>query len=475
MKKNTKIFISVLLALTLLAGGTLAVLYFGFDINPFTRSGWKTRDGNTYYRNDEGEPLLDWQEIEGRWYYFDPAQEGAMVTGWMPVENGLVYLGDDGARASGWLRLEEGTYYLNPSDGLRFSGWLEDGGERYFFNDAGRMATGWVEYQGLRYYLDESGAAYTGWLEDQGQRYLLDGFGAAITGWIETPEGRCYLDDVTGAVSTGWTDTPDGRFYLDELGHPISGWTDTPEGRCFLDENGQAATGFVDDGGKRYYLDENGLMTLGWLELEGDRYYFREDGTMAIGEVEIDGNSRFFASTGKYVVLVNRWNPLPDDYEVELVNYGGNQVSAECYDQLVAMIKQIQPLGYYNVTNGYRSEATQQAIWDRRYNNFRASGYSHEEAMEEVGKSVAVPGTSEHHLGLSVDIDGVPAVHGWLAEHSWEYGFIVRYPDGKSDITGILYEPWHFRYVGVELAKELYDLGLCLEEYMDMLTAQNTQ
>ena len=72
------------------------------------------------------------------------------------------------------------------------------------------------------------------------------------------------------------------------------------------------------------------------------------------------------------------------------------------------------------------------------------------------------------------DIDGVKPVHNWLAEHSWEYGFIVRYPEGKSDITGILYEPWHFRYVGVELAKELYESGLCLEEYMAKLTAENS-
>lgn len=475
MKKIAKKILCLILAAAVLAGGTLAVLYFGFDINPFDRSGWKTKDGNTYYRTYEGEPLLGWQEIDGNWYYFDAARDGAMVTGWMDTGAGRCYLGSDGARHSGWLKLEDGTYYLNPADGLVFTGWLEEKGERYHFAENGRMTTGWLDHEGIRYYLDENGAAYTGWLELSGQTYLLDSFGAIVTGWIETQDGRIHLDNTTGAVSTGWLETEEGRFYLDENGHPGRGWTDTPTGRCFLDENGQAATGFVDDGGKRYHLDENGLMTLGWLELEGDRYYFRDDGTMAIGEVEIDGVSRFFASTGKYVVLVNKWHPVPEDYEVDLVSYGGNQVSSECYDQLVAMIKQIQPLGYYNVTNIYRSEATQQAIWDKRYNNYRASGYSHEEAMEEVGKSVAVPGTSEHHLGLSVDIDGVAAVHGWLAEHSWEYGFIVRYPEGKSDITGILYEPWHFRYVGVELAKELYDLGLCLEEYMEMLTAQNAQ
>ena len=83
---------------------------------------------------------------------------------------------------------------------------------------------------------------------------------------------------------------------------------------------------------------------------------------------------------------------------------------------------------------------------------------------------MAVPGTSEHHLGYAVDIDGVKAVHNWLAEHSWEYGFIVRFPEGSTHITGIEYEPWHYRYVGKELARELHELNITLEEYMDMLT-----
>ncbi len=475
MKRTAKTILCLLLAAVILLGAAWAVLYFVFDIDPLDRGGWKTRGGNTFYQTYEGDPLVGWQEIEGEWYYFDPSREGAMVTGWMDTDNGRCYLGSDGARHIGWLETQAGTYYLNPSDGLVFTGWLEENGERYFLGSDGIVVTGWTEVEGIRYYLCEDGKAYTGWLEESGKRYLLDGMGAVVTGWIETAEGRCYLDTATGAVSTGWVDTEEGRFFLDDAGHPASGWTDTPQGRCYLNENGQAATGWVEDNGKRYYLDENGLMVTGWLELEGERYYLKENGVMAIGEVEIDGISRFFTSKGKYVVMANKWHPIPDDYQVEIVSYGRHKISAECHDQLVAMIDQIKTLGYYKVTNVYRSKESQQSIWDRRYNNCRASGYTHEEAVEEVGKSVALPGTSEHQLGLAVDIDGVKSVHNWLAEHSWEYGFIVRYPEGKSDITGILYEPWHFRYVGVELAKELYESGLCLEEYMDMLTAQNQE
>ena len=103
---------------------------------------------------------------------------------------------------------------------------------------------------------------------------------------------------------------------------------------------------------------------------------------------------------------------------------------------------------------------------------------SPEQARSEAATVVAVPGTSEHHLGLALDIvdAGYPflteeqeetPVQKWLIENSWKYGFILRYPSGKSDITGIIYEPWHYRYVGREVAAEVYASGLCFEEYLD--------
>ena len=106
-----------------------------------------------------------------------------------------------------------------------------------------------------------------------------------------------------------------------------------------------------------------------------------------------------------------------------------------------------------------------------------ARGYSRERAETEAGEQVAIPGTSEHQLGLAVDIVDISyqlldrsqedtAVQKWLMEHSWEYGFILRYPDGKSEITGITYEPWHYRYVGRENAEQIYRRGFCLEEYL---------
>ena len=106
-------------------------------------------------------------------------------------------------------------------------------------------------------------------------------------------------------------------------------------------------------------------------------------------------------------------------------------------------------------------------------------GVSMEDAPAVAAESVAVPGTSEHQLGLAADIidEHYPnldkgqeetGTQKWLMENCWRYGFILRYPNGTTDITGIIYEPWHYRYVGVDYAKEITDLGVTLEEYVAM-------
>ena len=133
------------------------------------------------------------------------------------------------------------------------------------------------------------------------------------------------------------------------------------------------------------------------------------------------------------------------------------------------------------VVSAYRSNSYQAGLYERRIQRFMDQGYSREEAEIEAAKRVAVPGTSEHELGLAMDIvdvnyqkldkqqEDTPA-QKWLMANSWKYGFILRYPNEKSDVTGIIYEPWHYRYVGKELAREIYESGLCLEEYFAQLS-----
>ena len=138
---------------------------------------------------------------------------------------------------------------------------------------------------------------------------------------------------------------------------------------------------------------------------------------------------------------------------------------------MAELIAACNEAGYYcGINSVYRSYEFQSSIWGGQVDRYVARGYSREEAERITNQSIAVPGTSEHQLGLAIDVACGNDAYAWLAQHSWEYGFILRYPYGKTELTGILYEPWHFRYVGVELASELFELGLCMEEYMNMLT-----
>ena len=100
--------------------------------------------------------------------------------------------------------------------------------------------------------------------------------------------------------------------------------------------------------------------------------------------------------------------------------------------------------------------------------NHKQQGYSHTQAVKQAEQWVAVPGYSEHQLGIAVDLNGATYdLYLWLQENSYKYRFIFRYPGNKTDITGIAEEPWHYRYVGVEAATKIYQQGLCLEEYLD--------
>ena len=125
------------------------------------------------------------------------------------------------------------------------------------------------------------------------------------------------------------------------------------------------------------------------------------------------------------------------------------------------------------VNAGYRTNEVQQSLMDQEVEDYISQGYSEADAGEMAEQWVAVPGTSEHQLGLAVDISmddngsqSAVDVWQWLMENSYKYGFILRYPEDKTEITGIAYEPWHYRYVGKEAAEDIYRRGVCLEEYL---------
>lgn len=450
LNTKTKKIIALVLAAILLLTAVYSLLRFGFSIDVLDRSGWKTHRGNTRYQDYFGRPQLGWQYIENNLYYFD--LNGNMATGWQEIDGDRYYFGTDGIRAVGWQTVENTRYYLG-EDGKTVTGWQEIGDQRYLFTETGAMATGWQEIDGHRSYFSQEGMALIGWQTIEDKQYYFTEEGYALTGAVEIEGILCrFAED--GAAITGWHTDEAGKYYLNEKGQPH--------------------TGPQEIDGKRYYFGENGAMATGWVTDGNDRYYLKEDGTMTIGKAEIDGATHFFTSKGKWVLFCNPWNPVPEDYVVNLVSIEGYRFDSVGRDALQKMLEDCRAAGLTcKINNTYRSKATQQNMWNRSVNKYMAQGMTLEEAEAKTGESTAIPGHSEHQTGLAVDIDGKDETYAWLAEHCWDYGFILRYPANKIDITGIIYEPWHFRYVGTELSLELKELGITMEEYIDSLTLPN--
>ena len=180
------------------------------------------------------------------------------------------------------------------------------------------------------------------------------------------------------------------------------------------------------------------------------------------------------------LLLVNPWNPVPQDFSITLSQIEGSDYSVDerCVDALNQMMAHCWWAGNRPVVcSAYRTPEKQEQLFAKAVAKWMGFGLSRADAEREAAQETAVPGTSEHQAGLAVDIidAGYPKLNEkqasmptqkWLMEHCWEYGFILRYPEDKSEITGIIYEPWHYRYVGVETAKVIHEQGLCLEEYL---------
>lgn len=183
---------------------------------------------------------------------------------------------------------------------------------------------------------------------------------------------------------------------------------------------------------------------------------------------------------GWNLVLVNNDYTLPENWQVTTVQLdGGESVDERIVPALEEMFDAMRAAEVYPVVvSGYRTMEKQESLMEEKVQAFRAEGYSRWKAKRAAREWVALPGTSEHQLGLAVDINADAAlctgdrVYAWLAENAWQYGFIQRYPLNKEKITGIRYEPWHYRYVGQEAAAEIYRTGVCLEEYIAALEAE---
>lgn len=188
-------------------------------------------------------------------------------------------------------------------------------------------------------------------------------------------------------------------------------------------------------------------------------------------------------------VLVNSTHAMVDGYVPELVTVDNTnfQFDARAAADLNAMLQAARDEGLSPmICSSYRSWERQTALFEKQVEKQQNAGLSYEEAYEKAKTVVAYPGTSEHQTGLAADIVATShqllddsqadtAEQQWLMANCWKYGFVLRYPLGKSEYTSIIYEPWHYRYVGQEVAQYLTENGLCLEEYWQQLEAQQVE
>ena len=182
-------------------------------------------------------------------------------------------------------------------------------------------------------------------------------------------------------------------------------------------------------------------------------------------------------NNGWNLVLVNHTSKIPDNYKVILTKLNnGKEVDSRIVPELSQMFRDARKDDIYmQVNEGYRSSRSQQKILDNRTNYYKNKGLFTLLARRYALNYVSAPGTSEHQLGLAVDIIGDnryttnQSAYRWLERNAYKYGFIQRYPKNKTSITHIKHEPWHYRYVGKKAALKMHQKNICLEEYVESL------
>ena len=190
---------------------------------------------------------------------------------------------------------------------------------------------------------------------------------------------------------------------------------------------------------------------------------------------------------GQLLTLVNDRNVLPSTWKVNLVQLpNGKQIDQRVYPYLMRMLDDAKKDGYRIViASAYRSNEKQISLYNTKCEFYQLQGYDRKISEKKASQWVSRPGTSEHQLGLSVDLVSYEyqlldkkqeetKEQKWLMNHCAEYGFILRYPVTKKNYTHVNYEPWHYRYVGKEHAVEMMSKGICLEEYLNVKYNKNT-
>ena len=437
----------------------------------YPKEEFKNIDGTDYYFDNRGYMASDWIMIDSAWYCFDGS--GIMQKSkWV----GNYWLKEDGVMAvSEWV--QDHQYYVG-ADGRWIENygkprWIKDAYGWWFDNGDGTYPKDEIcTIEGVKYGFDPAGYMRTGWYQDGDVWYYFTESGAMKTGWIYYGDNHYYYFDKDGHMAVGWIDDG-GKYYLNDNGAMRTGWLQDEDKWYYLSQtDGHMMTGWIRDNGYWYYLGSDGVMLTGDQTIDGKPYHFNET-TGAWDDPE--GDPKFY-SADSILIVANKQHKLPDGYEpydlvIPNVNKTGSNpyMRAEAASALETMFNAAGAEGVYLVLgSGYRSQSTQSSIY---------YSYVARDGQAAADTYSARPGYSEHQTGLAADISDYSGTYylsqsfentaeaQWLYSNSYKYGFIMRYPRGKEYITGYMYEPWHFRYVGVSTAQDIYNSGLTFEEY----------
>lgn len=266
------------------------------------------------------------------------------------------------------------------------------------------------------------------------------------------------------------------EYKLKEIGYSDNQITEIIEINKHIDDilNMEKNDKIIDILKSTYYIDSNFFEYINYEKENSDKKI-----SDIIAIVNVGSNKNWYeepstADVSKGItMLVNKFNKLPEDYNPEDIipisnwySYEGHSIKEEVNDHYISMWKAAKDAGLsLIVTSSYRTSEEQ----ENQYRHYEING-----GKEYADGYAARVGFSEHQTGLALDIVKPGSFdndfhltdeYKWLVENSYKYGFILRYPEGKENLTGYKYESWHYRYVGVDLAKKVYESGLTYDEY----------
>lgn len=300
------------------------VKYFGLS-----KGRWETVGNKTFYYAG-GQKVYGEKQINGEWYYFDPAQDGAMKTGWHKFPNKTVYYRTTGMMVHGEAAIDGKWYCFDTYTGAMITGWHQLPTKKVYYNTSGQMLYGEQCIDGKWYYFDTTtGAMKTGWHQFSRKKVYYNSNGCMVYG-EQCVDGKWYyFDENTGAMKIGWHQLPtkkvyynkngqmvkgeaaiDGKwYYFDRVGAMKTGWVDLPTKRVYYSSTGAMLYGEQVIDGKIYYFDKStGAMTTGWSTVNGKKVYYTPSGERVTGEQCIDGKWYCFDKSGCMII---GWHQLP--------------------------------------------------------------------------------------------------------------------------------------------------------------------